>query len=1720
MARKNIHQLAYTAIRIEGGLIPAEELTRLTTLQAPDKTQQTEALYQIPKGLKLRDEIARNFKIAQNLWADFNALRQRQDAEPHRTTVNEFLLPLLRQTLGYTDLAIAPAVKASNTHHHSYQIGHAALGGRMPVVLAGYDQPLDQAAERFGDTNPDTGRTRKRSPYMLAQEALNASDTSLWAVVSNGLKLRILRDNPSLTRPAYVEVDLEAIFSEELYADFTAFWLLTHSSRFGKPTNEGAAEPADCPWERWRNAGQQTGVTARMNLRYQVADALRSLGTGFLSHPANTALRAQLQDPETGSQTRQAFFEQLLSLVYRFIFLATVEDRTDAANGRSLIFTPEATGEEQKRYWAGYSLTWLRERSLRRSTHDTHSDLWQALSITFDGLATGQPALGLPALGGLFAAEQCPLLASAQLDNRHLLASAFQLGYFRQPTGLTRVNYRDMGAEELGSVYESLLELVPDLQHLSQPHAARLAFVGDEDDAGQESSTKGNTRKLTGSYYTPDSLVQELIKSALEPVLAQTIASHPADPVAAVLQLTVCDPACGSGHFLLAAARRMADEVAKLRAQASGGAPTPADYRHALRDVVRHCIYGVDKNPMAIALAKTALWLEAYTPDRPLTFIDHHLQVGDALLGVLDPKILENGIPDAAYAALSGDDKAVASELKKRNKLDLKSWKQVVANDLFAATSLAQDADAVEHLADDSLASIAAKRSAWAQATKDAQQSALAHLADAYVAAFLAPKVSEGAQRIPLSGYLWGLLHPTTTQADRQSTAEASATLCRAHSVFHWWLAYPQVAAKGGFSVMLGNPPWERIKLQEEEFFATRSPLVAVAKNKAERAKRIELLRQGLLLHTLYPDVEAAEGLSTPNRAEMRLHEEFIAARRGAEAASLYAHDSGRYPLTGVGDVNTYALFAEVFLQLVHPQGRAGFIVPSGIATDDSTKAYFAAIADGRLVSLYDLRTGPGLFADIGHQRFKFCLLTLGKSNAADFLFFALKVEDLANPVAHFALTPEEFRLINPNTRTCPVFRSQRDAELTKKLYRAAPVLIREAVLEKGTDSVLLDPVVNPWGITFQRMLDMSNDSHLFADQAADADSPAPRLPLYEAKMVHQFDHRWATYVDNPDKPNGLDTEELSLAQRADPYFSLRPRYWVNEREVLARIARVPARVANAWLAWRHATDTALSEEGRPAELATLAQCREVLTLALAAWVAGVMFRQQVALMGPSGSSTPSPTPGLFDTSEAPEPASEAPAHCPGWSAATAWKATQATERLMGSQHPQLANALKADGTHGKKALPAFQKWALQDDPEQGLDLSPDELSHLQTLQQGSEGIQQLLFLDDWMDRRSPSWLMGWRDICRSTDRRTLISSVIPRAAVNDKFLLCFASQPAHLIAALLANFDSLVCDFVARQKVGGTALKYFTIKQLPVLPPDLYTPEDLTFIVSRVLELTHTAHDMQAWADELLAAMPEADPRPPAQRGTPLPPFPWNPERRARLRAELDAYYARLYGLTRDELRYILDPAEVMGPDYPSETFRVLQKNEMREFGEYRTQRLVLEAWDALAAGDAQLQASAGARSSSPSYSEQGVIRNAQEADFAGLIVAMVQASPDGISVNELQDVVAHASVASVYLEPMDAGRLNALTDAMPVLGRSSALTLVSPFVQRLEAVGAVQRKRVGAVSLFLVGARAIPSDVTCRTEHAEMAQLLLKLEGLRKGAQEKAAGAADMGQQAQGGR
>ncbi|AOV02870.1 MULTISPECIES: Eco57I restriction-modification methylase domain-containing protein [Pseudomonadota] len=1344
--RKAQATLNLPTLRLEGGLFLPDQLEKAAQGRA---SAQSEADYGTPKGVKLKDEYSRAFQIACAQWQHFAAQMERADVDAAQLTT-AFVHELLRDAFGYTTLQVAQGQQVGELR---YPV--SLMASTLPVLVAPHTLGLDEADARFAVQG---GGNRKKAPFQAMQELLNASEPLQWGIVSNGRQLRLLRDAASLTRPSFLEVDLADLLGGQRYAEFANVWRLLHASRASRP-GQGATA---CIWEQWRSEGQQEGTRVRDGLRNGVEQALLTFGAGFLQHPANHALRAALND---GTLSKDDYFQQLLRLIYRLIFVFTVEERGLLPPQPQAQHDSAQTQAARRAYAEGYALARLRELCLKRRVRTRHDDQWQAIRIVFRGLAQGEPRLALPALGGLFAPEQCPDLDVASLDNAHLLTALQHLRWAVVAQGkgssLIPVDYRNMGPEELGSVYESLLELVP---AIDLP-ARTFGFVG----RTEEGSTAGNARKLTGSYYTPDSLVQELIKSALDPVIEQRLTTNPANPTAALLAIRVIDPACGSGHFLLAAARRLAEKLAQLRSLEGGqeGAIQPQDYRHALREVVAHCIYGVDRNPMAIELARMALWLEGYEEGRPLGFLDHHLQVGDALLGLTDLNALEQGIAKDAFRPLSGDDKDVCKELAKANAAGLKQ----IAKDLQGKQMLLgvdnrsglEALRAIETLPADTPEQVAAKEQAWHHFLEESVHSPLAHAADALVGAYLLPKTEDTAEAIPTSITLHALLTaPERAQAEHADPIATARTACEQARVFHWPLAFPQVFAQGGFDCVLGNPPWERIKLQEEEFFATRHRDVAQARNKAERAQRIQWLSEGMLARHLYPDL-AHE--THEDEAEKRLYREFVTARRTAEAASVFAHvkgtDGGRYPLTGVGDVNTYALFAETILQIHADSGRAGFIVPTGIATDDSTKAYFGHITQNRrLVSLYDIENREAVFPSV-HRSYKFCLLTLGVTEQAEFVCFATQVSQLADPRRRFTLTPDEFRLINPNTLTCPVFRSERDAELTKKLYRAAPVLMRDAITAgEGKQAKVVEPAQNPWGISFMTMFHMSNDSHLFKDEPA-----AEHLPLYEAKLIHQFDHRWATYTADG------NSRDVTLPEKADPDFTVTPRYWVSRAEVEERLCK---RDRDGRVIWQWERD----------------------------------------------------------------------------------------------------------------------------------------------------------------------WLMGWRGIARATDERSVIGTVMPLAGVGNSchLVMPFEEISARQVSALVANISGLIFDFVARQKIGGANFNFYIPKQLPIFSPEGYSESDFDFIVPRVLELTYTAHDLSGWAQDL---------------GYDGDPFAFDPDRRATLRAELDAWYAKLYGLTRDELRYILDPDDIMGEGYPSETFRVLKDKERKEFGEYRTQQLVLAAWDKLERGE-----------------------------------------------------------------------------------------------------------------------------------------------------------------------
>lgn len=1466
--RKAQATLNLPTLKLEGGLFLPDQLEKAAQGRA---SAQSEADYGTPKGVKLKDEYSRAFQIACAQWQHFAAQMERADVDAAQLTT-AFVHELLRDAFGYATLQATSAQSAGELR---YPV--SLTNGSLPVLVAPYSLGLDEADAHFAVQG---GGSRRKAPFQAMQELLNASPDHLWGIVSNGRQLRLLRDAASLTRPSFLEVDLADLLGGQRYAEFANVWRLLHASRAPGHRVQGAET---CIWEQWRTEGQQEGTRVRDGLRDGVEQALLTFGQGFLQHPDNHALRTALHD---GTLSKDAFFQQLLRLVYRLIFVFTVEER-GVLHPRSDSADAQAA---RRAYAEGYALIRLRELCLKRRARTRHDDQWQAIRIVFRGLAQGEPRLALPALGGLFAPAQCPDLDAASLDNAHLLAALQHLRWAK-PTGaqsLVPVDYRNMGPEELGSVYESLLELVP---AIDLP-ARTFGFVG----RTEEGSTAGNARKLTGSYYTPDSLVQELIRSALDPVIEQRLAANPANPTEALLAIRVIDPACGSGHFLLAAARRLAEKLAQLRSLEGGqeGAIQPQDYRHALREVVARCIFGVDRNPMAIELARMALWLEGYEEGRPLGFLDHHLQVGDALLGLTDLNVLEQGIAKDAFKPLSGDDKDACKVLAKANAAGLKQ----IARDLQGKQMLLSvdncsglDAlRAIETLPADTPEQVAAKEQAWRRFLEDSAHSPLAHAADALVGAYLLPKTEDTAETVPTSITLHALLtDPQRAQTEHAAPIAAARAACEQARVFHWPLAFPQVFAQGGFDCVLGNPPWEVSQMGEEEFFATRAQHIAELAGDARK-----------------------QAIAALPETDPRLWDEFVKESQRIAAANNFYRESGRFPLTAVGKLNTYPLFAETILQIHADSGRAGFVVPTGIATDDSTKAYFGHITQNRrLVSLYDIENREKLFPAVD-SRMKFCLLTLGAADQAEFVCFATQVSQLADPRRRFTLTPDEFRLINPNTLTCPVFRSERDAELTKKLYRAAPVLMRDAVIAgEGKQAKVVEPAQNPWGITFsQGLFNMTSASHLFKDEPA-----ADRLPLYEAKLIHQFDHRWATYT-----PDG-NSRDVTPAEKADPAFTVTPRYWVQAREVWLRVARLPEGLMKAL------------KDGNP-QAAVLCVTQLLFGRYLAeqrrthpgmgiypAWKAFVAQHPYARTIAPTslgfvGDNPPCLQPLNEDYLPAESEARVQP-YTPGARNATAWYATDPD-----AEHAVLALAA------GYGHLPA---------PEAPLADEPDVLA----------------LAERWLQAACPQWLMGWRRNARATDERTTIATVMPMSAQGDSVFLWLVDESIQAVqsAALLGNLGCLPLDFVARQKVGGVNFSFYYFKQLPILPPDRYTEADLAFIVPRVLELTYTARDLQLWAEELVSVWKTETGdwkpgTPEAIRRSPLTPFPYDPDRRAILRAELDAYYARLYGLTEEELRYILDPADVMGEDYPSETFRVLKEKEIREYGEYRTRRLVLEAW------------------------------------------------------------------------------------------------------------------------------------------------------------------------------
>ena len=1221
-----------------------------------------------------------------------------------------------------------------------------------------FNRPLDAR----GKTSSPHGQILR----YLATADINSDGRIRWGILTNGRVWR-LYDRRALPRASgYYEVDLEAAF----HADDDFHALRTFRLLFGRP--------AFSPQHGAQTSFLEDAIAEGRRYEEQVANDL----SGIVFDEVYPALIRALAD-KSGAELENVRQSALIFL-YRLLFLLYAEDR-------DLLPVNDSRYDDY-----GLRKSVRDDIDKRMSARDTFSTIasnyYNHISTLCRQVDAGDASIGLPPYnGGLFAQQAAPILDQVQLPDAVLAPIIHNLSRAEGESGRRFVNYRDMTVQQLGSIYERLLEREP-----ARTPDGRIVV-----------RPNSYARKDSGSFYTPQPLVDLIVERTLTPLLEERKTAFQAkaaalqsdkrakadriaelrrlDPAEAALNLKVLDPAMGSGHFLVTAVDYLSDAILELveyaptvapwlesaytsplvervaairenilaRAHAANWVidePQLTDQAIIRRMVLKRCIYGVDKNPLTVELAKVSLWLHSFTVGAPLSFLDHHLRCGDSLIGLR----VHNTTRE--IARLGGITSGSAVQ---------------------AAENATGGMQRIEELSDADIAEVEESAQLFGEVEKTTAP--LRGLLDTFCGVhWLSAGLKKKARTVfeqPLVGVIalgteraFELLAHGPESVDpadpiRQRTFwpafielwNSARRIANRENFLHWQVAFPGVWRDwqddnpvGGFDAVIGNPPWDRIKLQEVEWFATRSPELALAPTAAARRRGIKQLR------------DQGDPLAS----------EFDAAKLRADRLGQLIRASGHYPLLGGGDINLYSLFVERAMRLVKPDGIVGLLTPSGIYADKTAARFFKSVStSGRVSGLFDFenrRLGtdlPPFFPDVD-SRFKFCALIFGGEERrfaeTECAFFLHGTAAIHNPDRCFPLAPADFSRVNPNTGTAPVFRTRRDADITRRIYEHHPVLVDRS----GDEETRI------WPVRYKRMLDMTNDSHLFRTAAQlDADGFYPvqgnrwkkgdelYLPLYQGRMIWHFDHRANSVRVNPESThNPYLSEPVSQKQHADPSFLPQTQYWVPAEDV---------------------------------------------------------------------ESTLSPSKG---------------------------------------------------------------------------------------------------------------WTLGFRDIARPTDVRTMIAAIVPWAGYGNKLPLLIRQTDTQELSAevgalLTSCLNSIVFDFVARQKIHGTALNWFIVEQLPVIAPADYdhkfgTTTARNLVREHVLRLTYTAHDMAPFARDL---------------GYDDPPFIWNDEERRHLRARLDALYFHLYGLSRDDAAYILD------------TFPIVRRHDKAAFGHYRTKAMVLAYYNALAAGD-----------------------------------------------------------------------------------------------------------------------------------------------------------------------
>ncbi|MDR1709946.1 MAG: restriction endonuclease [Candidatus Accumulibacter sp.] len=1083
----------------------------------------------------------------------------------------------------FPDAAAFGKASAENSDPRRYSHGVAILEAKR------WRRPLDRgnAAEYARDPDAPSSQMLR---YLSRVDAI--SDCRIkWGILTNGAVWRLYWQNARSRSEEFFEIDLAAALGvpgvqRELDDPKPEHALRLLYLLFGRE--------AFLPQE-WDAARRGFHAIARDESRLYEETVSRNLGARVFDDIFLRLADALANgDPEKESDGKQGhsrrYLEELreatLILLYRLLFLFYAEDRN-------------LLPIRDERYLT-YSVRRLREYirdgvDAGKVFSGRATAIWNELKNVFQIVDSGDDSIGMPAYdGGLFDAALAPLLLRARIGDAALAPILDALSRRTEEVTRAWINYRDLSVSHLGGIYERLLE-----------------YKLEEEDGRLVVRPASFARKTSGSFYTHDDLVRLLLKESVGRLASEArdeFAGHleklrrkaslnPAewerldrlDPAGRLIGLAVCDPAMGSGHFLVSLVDTLADLILEAIAEAGrrvAGQPWAAhlieqnrpwqspliariaairqsirknaaehgwtvtdaqlDDRHIVRRMIlKKCVFGVDKNPMAVELAKTALWLHTFTVGAPLSFLDPHLRCGDSLHGEELARVRREL---SEFGALFQEGEMTRLAVAAQSLLDVGNLTDADISEIELSIKLSREAER-------EIAPIAALLDFWRAmrwlvpgwpvlnghgrrgAAKSLDRIAVGELLSGrhdLLAALLAGRIEGEGAAIEAANAL----------------LERARALARSENFFHWQTSFPDVFSRTnpGFDALIGNPPWDKIKLQQVEWFAERNPEIARQERAADRKAMIAELE----------------------KREKPLWREYRKAAGRADANARVLAQSDDFPLLGGGDVNLYSLFVERAQNLVKPDGIVALLTPSGIAADKGAAEFFRSVSTtGRLAALFDFenRQNPdgSYFPDVD-SRFKFSAFVFGgerrefaASRCAFFLHDLNELEDEGRPEAErrvLTLSPGDFRRVNPNTGTAPIFRTRRDANITLRIYREHPVFVDRS---EGAEKAV-------WPVKYVTMFHMTNDSSLFKKRKeleTEGFKPAQcnrwkkrgneALPLYEGKMVQMYDHRAADVVVNTEKlhrPAQRESIPAKIKEQPDRYPV--PQYFVDADETHA----------------------------------------------------------------------------------------------------------------------------------------------------------------------------------------------------------------------------------------------------------------------------------------------------------------------------------------------------------------------------------------------------------------------------------------------------------------------------------------------------------------------------------------------------------------------------------------